>query len=372
MVGFGTKVGFAPLHTWLPDAHSEAPSPVSALLSGALLANAFYAILRFYQVTALAAGRPLPRRVLLVFGTVSLVVAALFVLRQENYKRLLAYSSIEHMGVIALGIGFGVRLAVAGALLHVINHAAAKGLAFFGAGRCCAATTQGDRQRQRRGTVLPWSGPMFLAAALALSGCRSRASSAASSRSSAAASPARRTSGSRCCSCFVNVAFLGVVWHAGRMVLSPPRPAPPRGETSWWMVPRWRPASSSSSGSACTCRAASRRCSQHAADLARTDRMSRRARNVPSGDPHASCSTAAFAAVGEPAPPASSGCACRSDATRPRRRRSCSSAAAGSSRSFVTDEPRAVAARRRLRGRGELVALRAPLDGTCVVSRRSA
>src|SRR5581483_4371789 len=94
VIGFGTKVGFAPLHTWLPDAHSEAPSPVSALLSGSLLATAFYAILRFYQVTAPAAGDRFPRGVLLVFGAASLVFAALFVLRQENYKRLLAYSTI--------------------------------------------------------------------------------------------------------------------------------------------------------------------------------------------------------------------------------------------------------------------------------------
>ncbi len=237
VVGFGTKVGFAPLHTWLPDAHSEAPSPVSALLSGALLANAFYAILRFYQVTAGAAGDSFPRHVLLVFGTLSLLVAGLFVLRQENYKRLLAYSTIEHMGVIALGIGFGAPIAVAGALFHVINHAAAKGLAFFGSGsllrRYDTKEIDGVRGAASR---LPASGPMFLAAALALGGLPV---------SGIFRSEFQIVSGGfeepayvwvTLLLVFVNVAFLGVIWNAGRMVLTPARAGAERGETSWWMV----------------------------------------------------------------------------------------------------------------------------------------
>ena len=134
LVGFGTKVGFVPVHTWLPDAHSEAPAPVSALLSGSLLAGALYAILRFFQVAVASGERSFAEHALIVFGTISLVAASFFVLRQRNYKRLLAYSSIEHMGIIAMGIGFGAPLAIAGALLHVITHASAKGLAFFGTG----------------------------------------------------------------------------------------------------------------------------------------------------------------------------------------------------------------------------------------------
>jgi hydrogenase-4 component F len=237
VIGFGTKVGFVPLHTWLPDAHSEAPSPVSALLSGALLANAFYAILRFYQVTAPAAGDRFPRGVLLVFGTASLVLAALFVLRQENYKRLLAYSTIEHMGVIAIGIGFGVRLAVAGALFHVLNHAAAKGLAFFGSGSLLRRydSKQIDQVRGAAAT-LPLSGPMFLAAALALSGLpvagvfRSELQIATGGFSRPAYVWVALLL------VLVNLAFLGVLWQAGRMVLSEADPGAARGETSWWMV----------------------------------------------------------------------------------------------------------------------------------------
>lgn len=240
VVGFGTKVGFAPMHTWLPDAHSEAPSPVSALLSGALLANAFYAILRFFQVTRLAAGDAFPRHALLVFGTLSLTVAALYVLRQENYKRLLAYSTIEHMGVIAVGIGFGAPIAVAGALLHVINHAAAKGLAFFGSGSILRRYDTKEIERVRgAASVLPWSGPMFLLAALALS---------AFPVSGIFRSEFQIVSGGFASGAYtwvalllvlVNLAFFGIVWHTGRMVLTPPRDAGAavaRGETSWWMV----------------------------------------------------------------------------------------------------------------------------------------
>ena len=237
VVGFGTKVGFAPLHTWLPDAHSEAPSPVSALLSGALLANAFYAILRFYQVTALAGGDSFPRHVLLVFGTLSLLVAGLFVLRQENYKRLLAYSTIEHMGVIALGIGFGVQIAVAGALLHVLNHAAAKGLAFFGSGSLLRRYDTKEIESIRgAASTLPLSGPMFLAAALALGGLPV---------SGIFRSEFQIVSGGfekpayvwvTLLLVFVNLAFFGVIWNAGRMVLTPAAAPAARGETSWWMV----------------------------------------------------------------------------------------------------------------------------------------
>src|ERR1700691_3978018 len=171
VVGFGTKVGFVPMHTWLPDAHSEAPAPVSALLSGSLLAGAFYAILRFFQVAVAGGERSFAEHTLIVFGAISLVAASFCVLRQGNFKRLLAYSSVEHMGIIALGIGFGAPLAVAGALLHVITHASAKGLAFFGTG----SLLRGYGTKEVDGVTdaahrMPFTGPMFMAAALALCG----------------------------------------------------------------------------------------------------------------------------------------------------------------------------------------------------------
>lgn len=237
VVGFGTKVGFVPTHTWLPDAHSEAPAPASALLSGSLLAAAFYAILRFYQVTVAAGERAFANHVLIVFGVVSLAAASLFVLRQRNFKRLLAYSSIEHMGIIALGVGFGAPLAVAGALLHVITHASAKGLAFFGTGSILRRyDTKEVDGVTGAATVLPWTGPMFLAAALALSGLPLSGVFRSEFQIVSGGFAHAQYVGVALLIVLVNVAFFGVVWHAGRMVLSPAGAGTPRGETSWWMV----------------------------------------------------------------------------------------------------------------------------------------
>ena len=170
VLGYGTKVGLFPVHTWLPDAHSEAPTPVSALLSGSLLAVSFYAILRFYQVAQAALGPRFPRDVLLVFGVASLLLAALYLLDQRDYKRLLAYSSVEHMGILAIGVSFGAPVALAGVLLHVLAHAAAKGNAFMGAGVLVRKFGTKQISSVTGGLdLLPWSGPLFLAAVLALS-----------------------------------------------------------------------------------------------------------------------------------------------------------------------------------------------------------
>jgi hydrogenase-4 component F len=170
VVGFGTKVGLFPVHTWLPDAHAEAPTPVSALLSGSLLAVSFYAILRYYQVAIASLGPTFPQRVLLVFGVLSLLLAALYVIDQNDVKRLLAYSSVEHMGILAIGVSFGVPLALAGVLLHVLVHAAAKGNAFMGAGVLVRVYGTKSLSAMRGGMDrLPWSGPLFLMSILALS-----------------------------------------------------------------------------------------------------------------------------------------------------------------------------------------------------------
>ncbi len=237
VVGFGTKVGFVPMHTWLPDAHSEAPAPVSAMLSGSLLAGAFYAILRFFQVAVAAGERSFAEHVLIVFGALSLVVASLFVLRQSNYKRLLAYSSIEHMGVIALGIGFGAPLAVAGALLHVITHASAKGLAFFGAGSLLRGyDTKEIAEVTGAGTTMPWTGPMFLAAALALCGLPLSGVFRSEFQIVCGGFAEPQYVGVTLLIVFVNLAFFGILWHAGRMVLTPAAGTVARGEVSAWLV----------------------------------------------------------------------------------------------------------------------------------------
>jgi hydrogenase-4 component F len=134
VVGYGTKVGFVPMHSWLPDAHAEAPTPISALLSAVLLTCAMYALLRYDAIVSRAVGAQFSHSLLLVFGLASMIVAGLLVLVQRNLKRMLAYSSIEHMGIIAIGLGLGGPLGLFGALLHTFNHAVAKSLLFFGAG----------------------------------------------------------------------------------------------------------------------------------------------------------------------------------------------------------------------------------------------
>ena len=133
-VGYGTKIGFVPMHSWLPDAHAEAPSPISAMLSAVLQNCALYALLRFDAIVARALGSGFSHTLLLVFGGMSITVAAFLMIVQRDLKRLLAYSSIEHMGIIALGIGLGGVWGTFGALLHAFNHSVAKALLFFGAG----------------------------------------------------------------------------------------------------------------------------------------------------------------------------------------------------------------------------------------------
>ncbi len=134
LLGYGTKVGLAPMHTWLPDAHSQAPAPVSALMSGVLLAVAFSVLLRFKIIIDAALGPDYMRGLLFALALLSLAVAASLMIGQRDAKRLLAYSSIEHMGVLAFAAAVGTRLAAAALLLHVIAHALGKTAAFLAVG----------------------------------------------------------------------------------------------------------------------------------------------------------------------------------------------------------------------------------------------
>lgn len=226
LVGFGTKVGLVPMHAWLPDAHSEGPSPVSAMLSGALLAAALYAVLRLGAVTQLSVGTTYVHVLLLAFGGLSLLLAAFFALRQTNYKRLLAYSSIEHMGIVSLGIGIGGPIAAYGAFLHVLVHAAGKTLAFFGAGDVLSRYGTRDAEAVR-GVIraAPFTGAMVLLGALAITGVppfgifRSELLivTGGFSRSKFALAGLLVV--------LANVAFVGVYQVFHRMVISPGEPA---------------------------------------------------------------------------------------------------------------------------------------------------
>ena len=169
-VGYGTKAGFAPMHTWLPDAHGKAPAPISALLSGVLLNTAFLAILRFKQVVDLSVGPDFTAHIFILFGCISILIMAFTLLFQQNYKRLLAYSSIENMGIIALGFGFG-GVGVFGALLHIIYHAIAKSMLFFSAGNVLLKySTTKIKNVSGALTVLPITAPLLLVGMFAVTG----------------------------------------------------------------------------------------------------------------------------------------------------------------------------------------------------------
>ncbi|MCB2185020.1 MAG: NADH dehydrogenase FAD-containing subunit [Deltaproteobacteria bacterium] len=170
LVGYGTKMGLAPLHTWLPDAHSEAPSLISALLSGALLNCAFLAIFRVQQVMGAAGQAEFGQNLLLGFGLLSMAVAGAFIIGQADYKRLLAYSSVEHMGILAFALGLGGAAGV-GAMLHAVNHSLTKGMLFLAAGNILAlyqSKSTGDIRGVAR--MLPVSGVLWAAGFLAITG----------------------------------------------------------------------------------------------------------------------------------------------------------------------------------------------------------
>jgi hydrogenase-4 component F len=164
VVGYGTKAGLSPMHTWLPDAHSQAPTPVSAVFSGVMLNCALFCIVRYLPVTDAALGRNgEAHSILLLLGFMSLIFAAVFVPAQHDMKRLLAYHSVEHMGIIVVGLGIG-GFGTFAAMLHTLNHSLSKTLAFFSAGHI--ADRYGTRDmRLIRGAVrhVPlWGSTLFL------------------------------------------------------------------------------------------------------------------------------------------------------------------------------------------------------------------
>ena len=169
-VGYGTKMGLAPMHTWKPDAYGEAPGLVGTLLAGGVTNCAFLAILRVYQICRAGSEAEFARQVMIGTGLFSMAVAAVFLVRQRDFKRMLAYSSVEHMGILVLGIGIG-GLAMYGALLHLINNGLTKAVMFLSSGNIhraydskLAENVHGAMQR------LPISGAMFLAGFLAITG----------------------------------------------------------------------------------------------------------------------------------------------------------------------------------------------------------
>jgi hydrogenase-4 component F len=170
-VGYGAKAGLAPMHSWLPDAYTQAPTPVAALMSTGLLATSFAALLRFHAITSVCVGPAWPGGLMALFGVVSMLVAMPFMLVQGEYKRLLAYSSIEHTGFVALAIGLGTPLAVFGGMLHLLMQSLAKTLAFLAGGTIGRAAN--SRRLDHWSGVLavnPALGVLFIGAGLGLAG----------------------------------------------------------------------------------------------------------------------------------------------------------------------------------------------------------
>jgi len=234
-VGYGTKVGLAPFHTWLPDAHSRAPSPISALLSGVLLNVALYGILRFKVITdAALGGHEFSNTLFMIFGVVSVVMASLIILVAKKYKRLLAYSSIEHMGLIALGIGFGTPLSMLGSLWHFMNHALAKSTLFFISGNILLKYHTGSIGKVRGMIkVIPASAVLFLIGIAVIVGLPPFAPFFSKFFILSGGFSSGNIFASVVVLLALTVAFAGFFIHANRMVFGEPSsPEPEKGEAS--------------------------------------------------------------------------------------------------------------------------------------------
>lgn len=170
IIGFGTKAGLAPMHTWLPDAHSQAPTPVSSVFSGVMLSCALYAIMRYLTLVEAAMGDGQARQIVLFAGLFSMIIAAIFIIIQHDIKRLLAYHSVEHIGIISVGLGLG-GLGTFAALFHTVNHSLSKILAFYAAGRLIQNyKTRSMPDMKGAVTVNPLWGTAFFLAVIVLIG----------------------------------------------------------------------------------------------------------------------------------------------------------------------------------------------------------
>ncbi len=172
LLGYGTKAGIAPMHTWKPDAYSEAPVPAAAMLAAGVLNCALYGLVRFYILTSKCLGPEFASHLLILFGLLSMAIAVPFILVQKNFRRMLAYSSIDHTGIMVLALGFGGPLGVLGMLLHMTFHSITKPLLFFCAGNV-QQLVKTDLFREVKGGLihsLPLTGAAFLTVTLAVTG----------------------------------------------------------------------------------------------------------------------------------------------------------------------------------------------------------
>ena len=225
LIGYGTKAGLAPMHTWKPDAYREAPSPAVALMAVGMLNGALYCVLRVHLISKAALGPEFSGGLLLTLGLLSVLVATPFILIQWNLKRLLAYSSIEHVGIMAVGIGLGAEAGVFGALLHMTYHSLAKPVSLFSAGTLAQLHSSSNFARIGRGTFTraPVASALFVLSAVMVTGSPPFGmffSEMTILRAGFLGSHVRVTSVFLAA---LIVLFCGFAFQAGRLVLGPPR-----------------------------------------------------------------------------------------------------------------------------------------------------
>jgi hydrogenase-4 component F len=236
VIGYGTKAGLAPMHTWLPDAHSESPSALSAMMSGVLLAVAIYAILRWKIVVDASVGPAFTDRILIALSLLSLAIAAFSLIGQRNYKRMLAYSSIEHTGLTCLGLALG-PLGIFAAMLHMVNHAVTKSTMFLLAGRI--------QQRYRSAEisdvsglvrVMPVTAGFFAAALFAIAGLPPFGLFISEFALFRAGFAAGRTGLMVVVLVLIVVAFIALVRNLDQMLYGAPAESTPTGESDHWAL----------------------------------------------------------------------------------------------------------------------------------------
>jgi len=235
LLGYGTKAGLAPMHTWKPDAYSEAPVPAATLLGAGFINCAIYAIIRFDVLAEKCLGHAFPSSLLVGFGIFSILLAAPFVLVQRNFRRLLAYSSIDHAGIMVAALGFGGKLGVLGAVLHMVFHGVTKPLMFFSAGNV-QQHFRSPYLRKVRGVIhtLPWTGGLFLLATFAVTGTPPFSIFQSEFTALSGALAADRGWAAGLFVLGVVTIFVGFLLHMVKMNLgAAPEPAPVAAECPW-------------------------------------------------------------------------------------------------------------------------------------------
>lgn len=237
VLGYGTKAGLAPMHTWKPDAYAEAPVPAAALLGAAFINCAIYSIMRFDVLAEKCLGHGFPSLMLIGFGVGSILLAAPFVLVQRNFRRLLAYSSIDHAGIMVAALGFGGKLGALGAVLHMVFHGVTKPLLFFSAGNI-QQEFGSPYFRKVRGVIhiLPWTGILFLLGAFAVTGTPPFSIFQSEFTVLSAALAAGRIGAAALFVAGIVTVFVGFLLHMANLNLGDPVEMRPRGAECPWKI----------------------------------------------------------------------------------------------------------------------------------------